>query len=380
MHLACLADEPVTPTHREVLESLCARVAIAPVGGWRRLGRIGLSLARGRTASEGAFWVPELAATLERWATETPFQTVLASASCLVPYLRSGALRNVPAVIDLVDVDSQKWLDYAEASRGPKAWLYRTEGRRLRRLEAGLSEWARAVTLVSSDEADLYRRSGGTGLVAGIVNGVDLDYFQPDPVAVEGPCCAFVGALDYRPNVEGIAWFCRTVWPGVRRSRPDATLQLVGRRPCAEVRALAEAPGVELIGAVPDVRPHVARSAVAIAPLRIARGVQNKVLEALAMGKAAVISPGASTGLDLKPDIHVRVASAVEQWVEAIVGLLGDPVERRRLGAAGRRFVEQHHDWDRCLEPFGPLLGLKAELPPSPAGSARRASCPLTLS
>jgi sugar transferase (PEP-CTERM/EpsH1 system associated) len=265
-------------------------------------------------------------------------------------------LRGVPSVVDLVDVDSQKWLDYAERDRGPRAWLYRTEGRRLRRLEQGLPDWARAVTLVSEAEAEVYRRIRPGSAALAVTNGVDLETFRPDLSAPEHGC-VFVGALDYRPNVDGACWFCRAVWPEVRRRVP-ARLALVGRRPAPAVRRLGREPGVEVIGPVADVRPYLARAAVVVAPLRIARGVQNKVLEALAMGKAVVASPQALEGLRAEPGVHVLAASTPQEWAEAVARLLGDEPLRRQLGAAGRRYVEGHHRWEVCLEPFAEVLGL----------------------
>jgi sugar transferase (PEP-CTERM/EpsH1 system associated) len=281
----------------------------------------------------------------------------LASASSLAPYLRLPALRGVPAVIDLVDVDSQKWFDYAAVSRGPAAWLYRHEGHGLRAVERALAGWANAVTVVSAAEATLYQQfcPGFPAHVA--TNGVDLDYFRPDP-GPEEPACVFVGALDYRPNVEGIGWFCREVWPALRRARPKITLYVVGRRPAPAVRRLATLPGVELVGPVPDVRRYVARAAVVVVPLHLARGVQNKVLEALAMGKATLASPPSLAGLAVRPGTHVLAAATPQEWVESAVRLLDDPALRQRLGTEGRRYVEEKACWDRCLQPFETLLGL----------------------
>lgn len=370
VHLACLADEPVNEDTLAVLRSLCARVAVVPVGGvLRRMRALG-SLALGRTATEGAFHSPALRAVLDEWARAIRFDALLASASSLAPYLDVPGLRGVPAVVDFMDVDSQKWLDYTAASRGPRAWLYRTEGRRLRRLEAELAARARAVTVVSRAEADLLRQFCTAGDVRVVPNGVDLDYFQPQPGVGEAGC-VFVGALDYRPNVDGICWFCREVWPEVRRRLPQAALAIVGRKPVPAVRRLAGVPGVTVTGQVPDVRPHVARAAVAVVPLRIARGVQNKVLEALAMGKAAVASPPALAALQAEPGTHLLRADSAAEWVEAVTRLLGDADLRRRLGEAGRRYVSEHHRWEPCLAPMAELLGLS----PATAGAESVAGC-----
>src|SRR5262249_13060382 len=149
----------------------------------------------------------------------------------------------------------------------------------LRRLERDLAGWARAITVVSEAEAQIYLGFCPDGPIHVVTNGVDLDYFCPLDSPVEA-LCVFVGALDYRPNVDAVCWFCAHVWPTVHQHRPDARLQLVGRRPTAAVRQLCVIPGVEVIGSVPDVRPYLAQAAVAVAPLRIARGVQNKILEA----------------------------------------------------------------------------------------------------
>jgi sugar transferase (PEP-CTERM/EpsH1 system associated) len=358
IHLACFADEPVAPGVVEALGRYCARVAVIPLGRARWL-RAAAALLRGRSVTAGAFDSPTLRATLRDWARQTRFDAALASSSGMAPYLQRPELRGVQALVDLVDVDSQKWLDYAAAGRGPlKNWLYRTEGRRLRVLERRLPTWARAVTLVSQAEADLYREFCAAGSVHAITNGVDLDYFAPQPDGAE-PCCAFVGALDYPPNVDAVTWFCREVWPELRLRRPEARLLLIGRRPVPAVTEAAGLPGVDLFADVPDVRPHLARAALAVAPLRIARGVQNKVLEALAMSKAVVASPQALAGLKANPGEHLQTAAAPAEWVAVVDRLLGDAELRRQLGQAGRQYVEQNHRWDVCLQPLAELLGLK---------------------
>jgi sugar transferase (PEP-CTERM/EpsH1 system associated) len=358
VHLACLADEPASEETLSVLRRYCHRLSVVPLGPSRWLRAI-VSLIRGRTVSEGVFHAPALAATLRDWAAETTFDVALASSSAVAPYLRLPELSSVPAIVDLVDVDSQKWLDYASADYGWRSWLYRTEGQRLRALEQPMPSWAHAVTLVSEAEAGLYRQFCSPGRVRAIRNGVDLDYFQPRQVEEE-LACVFVGALDYRPNVDAVRWFAENIWPSVNRRVPAAKLWLVGRQPAPAVSELEHRPGIEVIGQVADVRPWIARASAVIAPLRIARGLQNKVLEAMAMGKAVVASPPALAALHVQPGTHCLRATTPSQWIKAVMRLLRDKRHRGRLGSAGRRFVEEHHHWDRCLEPLSELLSLPA--------------------
>jgi polysaccharide biosynthesis protein PslH len=304
---------------------------------------------------------------IREWTADTPFAASLASSSAMVPYLRRPELAGIPALVDLVDVDSQKWFDYAAASRGASSTLYRIEGRRLRKLEASLPSWARAVTLVSEAETELFRSFCPSSDVHTVPNGVDLEYFRQQSPALAEEGCVFVGALDYKPNIDAVTWFCKEIWPGVTAGHPKALLRLVGRQPVPEVLRLSEVPGVEVVGQVPDVRPHLSWAAVAVAPLRIARGVQNKVLEALAMRKPVVASPQALAGLRERLDLPALTASTPAEWAEHIGRLLGDEPLRRQLGAAGRRYVEANHSWDRCLEPLSDLLGLPSAGASAPA-------------
>jgi sugar transferase (PEP-CTERM/EpsH1 system associated) len=367
LSLACLADEPVPDAVVTELRRYCRRLAIVPLPRVFRWVRALGSFAQGRTMTEGAFSSASLRRIVRTWARDDHFHVAVASASSMAPYLETPELRHVPAVVDIVDVDSQKWLDYATITRPPMSWLYQAEGRRLRKVEQRLPTWARAVTLVSEAEADIYREFCPQDRIHAVTNGVDLEYFRPAPPADE-PSCVFTGALNYRPNVEGVSWFCKEVWGEVLRQRPQAKFYLVGRQPAPTVRRLAGLPGVELIGQVPDVRPHVARAAIAVVPLQVARGIQNKVLEAMAMGKATVVSPQALAGLKAKPDADLVLARTPADWVACILRLMDDPALRQQLGLAGRRYVEEHHHWDRCLEPFGPLLGLLG-------ANVRRESC-----
>lgn len=355
LSVATLADEPVPADHHATLASYCHRLHVADLHSpWRWL-RAGCSVAQGRTVTEGAFASPDLRNVIADWAATDGFDAVLVSSSGMVPYLTSPALQDIPAVVDLIDVDSEKWRQYADATRGPKRLIYQLEARRLRRLEANLPDSVHAVTVVSEPEAELYRQFASRTPVHVIGNGVDLDYFQP----MDLPCdntCVFVGAMDYKPNVDAVVWFAQHVWPAVHRRHPEARFQIVGRNPTPAVRQLATLPGIEVTGAVPDVRPYLARAAVVVAPLQIARGIQNKLLEAMSMGRVVIASPGALDGLTAQDCDGVIAADTGETWINRILPALESPPHRPQLGSAARQRVERDYQWGRQLAPLARLL------------------------
>lgn len=368
--LGCLADEPVESSTREALGALCRHLEIVPVDGYRRWLRAGTSFVCGSTVTEGAFASPTLRRAVQRLATATPFDAALTSSSALAQYLEVPALKNVPAWIDLIDVDSQKWVDYAAAHRGPKAWLYGIEGRRLRGLESRLSRATRGLFVVSEAEADLFRRFCPTDAIRSVPNGVDVDYFAPQSVPLK-PDCVFVGALDYLPNIDAAIWFCREIWPEIRRRRPDSRVKLVGREPTAAVRELASISGVDVVGTVPDVRPYVAEAAAVVVPLRIARGVQNKILEAMAMGKAVITTPRTLKGLDVTPGVQCLAAESPAEWTDSVLACFDDADLRTALGEAAAFHVQTHHRWSACLEALDVVVKDFANAGATPTVEAR---------
>jgi polysaccharide biosynthesis protein PslH len=358
--LAYLAEECPSAETQRALKELCRDVAGLQLGRFGRWGNAARSMVLGRTATEGMFRCRRLRRLLTQWCQRTRFDAAVVFCSSMVQYLDVPGLAGVPAIVDLVDVDSQKWFDYARDASGVQRRLFQIEGRRLRQLEQSLPARVKAVTLVSSCEVDLYRSFCPTDCVHAIGNGVNLDYFRPSKdVGPASSCeCVFVGALDYRANIDGIRWFCDEIWPEVRRREPRATFTIVGSRPSPVVHRLASLPGVRVASDVPDVRPYLAKAAVVVVPLRVARGIQNKVLEALAMGKAVVASPEALEGIAIEPGVHASRAGNAAEWIESAIGLFADAAARSRLGQTGRAFVEAHHCWSRQLAPLAGLLGL----------------------
>jgi polysaccharide biosynthesis protein PslH len=356
--LIALADEPVSAETHVAFNSLCAKVVIVPVSGFLRKVRAGWSALTFRSLTQGAFHEPAVDAKVREMLSQTRFDAALVSASGLSPYLQRSGLEHVPGYVDLVDVDSQKWYDFAEAVRPPKNWLYKFEGMRLRQLERSLPKWAKAVSIVSAAEAQVYESFAGPNTATVATNGVDLDYFAPVPIdAPTVPACAFVGALDYLPNIDAAVSFAHEVWPTIRAKVPEAEFHVIGRKPTAEVQKLGELPGVVIVGQVPDVRPYVAKAAVTVVPMRLSRGLQNKVLEAMAMAKPVIVAPPALAALKAIPGRDLLAATTPNEWASAVVELLTKPERRRELSQNARKFVEDHHHWDRCLKPLlDPML------------------------
>lgn len=357
--LAALAHSAGDLASAEGLRPLCEELLVARAGGLAGLVRGGLKLLAGGCVTERYFHSPSLRRQLIARAGDG-FDVVFAYSSGVLPLALAVPART--RVMDLVDVDSAKWRAYAGSARGPRRWLYAREAAGVERLERLAVERFDAALLIS--DAERRALPGGGERVLAVGNGVDLQYFALSDAPGEARVI-FTGTMDYRPNVEAVTWFAREVWPDVRARVPGATFRIVGRDPAPAVLALAETPGVEVTGAVPDVRPHLADAAVAVAPLRIARGVQNKVLEAMAMGRAVLGSPAALEGLDVAVGEECLSAGAPGAWRDRLVALLGDPAERSRLGHAARRRVEQSYGWAARMEP---LVALCRRLAGAPRG------------
>jgi sugar transferase (PEP-CTERM/EpsH1 system associated) len=248
--------------------------------------------------------------------------------------------------MDFVDVDSDKWTQYAANQHPPRSWAYRLEGQRLRAFEAEAVRWGQPCILATGAEEALLRSFAPWARTAVVPNGVDLSGYEPP---ADAPTVIFTGAMDYLPNVDAVEHYCTDIFPAVSRAVPGARFLIVGLNPTSAVRRLGELPGVTVTGAVPDVRPYYRQSAVSVAPLRIARGIQNKVLQAMALGVPVVATAAAARGLEARRDEHFLVEDEPARFAEAVVGLLRDRDARRRLAARARSFVEAHHSWPVLL-------------------------------
>jgi sugar transferase (PEP-CTERM/EpsH1 system associated) len=276
------------------------------------------------------------------------------SSSAMAQYVEWRA--GIPVVMDFVDIDSDKWLQYSRKSRSPFAWLYRVEGMRLRRYEAAVARSAQLCVLATSVEEALLKAFAPWAHTAVVSNGVDLRHFAPGAGTAQDPTLLFTGAMDYLPNIDAVCYFCTDIFPRVRREVPEARFLIVGLNPAASVLRLSRLPGVVVTGAVPDVRPFYAQASVCVAPLRIARGVQNKVLQAMAMGLPVVATHRASAGIEARPGQELLVEDDPAAFAARIVRLLKDPTARSALGRRARAFVETHHAWEASLAKLDGLL------------------------
>jgi sugar transferase (PEP-CTERM/EpsH1 system associated) len=355
-HLAANHEVTVASLVRSRAEALegagiapfCTRYEMAEVRNPIQTVRMLLRVPTPTPSSMGFFYSRALARRVRGRLARERFDLIFVHCSSVAQYVVD--VRGIPKILDFGDMDSQKWLEYARYKAFPLSAGYWLEGRKLAREErrlAGRFDLCTATTRAEWETLEGYRTGVATDWFP---NGVDSAYFAPTAEPYDADTLCFVGRMDYYPNQECMFDFCARTLPSVRARRPNVKLLIVGADPSAAVRKLAELPGVTVTGPVPDVRPYLQRSALMVAPLNIARGTQNKILEAMASGVPVVASRVAAGGVDAVADEHFAVASTPEEYAQAILRTLGDPAERRRLAVAGRERMLSHHAWDRSMQ------------------------------
>jgi sugar transferase (PEP-CTERM/EpsH1 system associated) len=352
--LAFLLDDPADAEGIGVLQREIGQLEFASL--WKPWGMVkGLAgLTAGQTVTLSYFASPRLRGRIAGRLHERQFDLIYVSSSAMAQYVEGETA--VPVVMDFVDMDSDKWAQYGQRTRPPLAWVYRSEGRRLQRYEARVARWARLCVLVTGAEEALLKSFAPWANTAVVPNGVDLHYFTVNGQRAKEPILIFTGAMDYRPNIDAVTFFCADIFPLVQRELPDARFFIVGLNPAASVLRLAKRPGVVVTGAVPDVRVFCGRASVCVAPLRIARGIQNKVLQAMAMGLPVVATSQACQGIAARGGHDLLVADDPATFAGRVVDLLKDPGARASLGRRARAFVESHHSWEVSLKTLESLL------------------------
>jgi sugar transferase (PEP-CTERM/EpsH1 system associated) len=345
------------------IKDYCSRFLVEHVtpvsAAARMLGR----LPTPAPSSMGYFYSPALARRIRQETREARFDLILVHCSSVAQYVEN--VSGVRKMLDFGDMDSQKWLEYSRARRFPLSIGYAIEGWKMRRAEARLARKFDLCTCTTRAELRILQALGTGTELDWFPNGVNTEYFAPGSEPKDPELLSFVGRMDYYPNQDAVFRFCGETLPVIRKARPQVKLTIIGANPSRRVRRLESIPGVTVTGSVPDVRPHVRRSSVAVVPLKIARGTQNKVLETLAMGIPTVVSEAAAGGVDAIPGEHFLTASTSQEFAAAVLKLLEDPLLQLKLSEAGRRRMMSHHSWDASMSKLDSIVERCLRLSPS---------------
>lgn len=298
-------------------------------------------------SSMGYFYSRPLKKKIDSELESTRYDLIFVHCSSVAQYVEN--ITDVPKIIDFGDMDSQKWLEYAKVKASVLSPGYYLEGWKLERNERLLARKFDYCSCTTRAEMETLRSYNVGARTDWFPNGVDYKFFRPTGEAYEKDTLCFIGRMDYYPNQECMVEFCQYVLPLIRQKRPAVKLTIIGADPSEEIIRLSKIEGVTVTGSVPDVRPYVLRSAVNVAPLKIARGTQNKILESLAMGVPVVSSVIAAGGIDAVPGEHFLTASTHQEYADQIIRLLVNPQERERFSQAGRARMLSHHDWGRSM-------------------------------
>jgi sugar transferase (PEP-CTERM/EpsH1 system associated) len=367
VHFGCLIDDPADFQHIGTVRALCKSMHTEPLD--RRHANVTCltGLLTGEPLSVTFFRDRRLRHWVEDVMTRVRPEMIFVNSSNMAPYVldlpRAGKL-----IVELGDVDSEKFRSYAETALPPMRQIYRRECRLVATLERQVALHADHSVLVTEAEARVLRATvpEAAGKIAGISCGVDHRYFDPsrdypppyDPAA--GPAYVFTGTMDYRPNIDAVIWFANEVLPIIRQDQPKARFCIVGGNPAAALNALAKQDGVTVTGRVSDVRPYLAHATASVAPMRIARGIQNKVLEAMAMAKPVIVTPGALEGIEATPERELVLADDAPSFARAAIRLTaangGTTEAGRALGLAARRLILERYDWNACLSGFDDMM------------------------
>jgi sugar transferase (PEP-CTERM/EpsH1 system associated) len=353
VHVGAFVDDTNDWQYAEALKQLAGgEIKLLPLHSRRATVKSALGLLTGEPLTLPYYRQRGMQAWVDQLLATRPIQHAVVYSSSMAQYIMNRpALRRV---IDFVDIDSDKWRQYADKKSWPMCMVYRRESRKLFDYERRVTHTFDAACFVSDAEADLFKQLAPdcASKVFGYSNGVDTEFFSPDnagvsPYPAGKRVMVFTGAMDYWANVDAVRWFVQDIFPAIRAQQPDVNFYIVGARPSAEVQALADETNVVVTGAVPDTRPYIAHAALAVAPLRIARGIQNKVLEAMAMAKPTVVSPEALEGINATPDTELLVARDGQAFAAHCLALLAG--EAAAIGQQARMRVLADYSWDHHL-------------------------------
>ena len=312
------------------------------------------NLSTNQPSSMGYFYSNKLYKRVQAEMEKEKFDLVFVHCSSVAQYVEN--VEGMPKILDFGDMDSQKWVIYGKVRQFPLNIIYRIEGKRLQQAEADLARKFDYCTCTTLEEMKTLESYNVGARTAWFPNGVDTEYFKPSTEPYEPDTICFIGRMDYYPNQECMLEFCSKTLPLIKKKRPHLRMFIIGANPSGAIRKLERIPGVVVTGSVPDVRPYVWKCSVNVAPLNIARGTQNKILESLAMGVPTVASIHAATGIDAVPGEHFLTASSHQEFTEAVIRLLSNKKERQRYSEAGRARMLSHHGWEGSMKKLDEII------------------------
>ena len=362
VHLGCFVDNEDDWKHVPFIQSQCTSSHFARLDGPRKLFRAGKAILTGKPISTAYFEDKALIEWVHQTITATNPDVAFFFSSEMADFVPLANEAGTQTIMDFVDMDSAKWQEYGEVRSWPQSWVYRREGKLVHELELRSVEEADHAVFVSAEEAQLFNATLAPGVqpAGALPNGVDCDYFSPSqhhetPFQPNDRPIVFTGVMNYWPNIDSVCWFADEVLPTIRDAVPEACFYIVGMNPAPTVEELGKRSGIVVTGSVADVRPYVANSAFAVAPLRVARGVQNKVIEAMAMGKPVLATPQAAEGLgDMRPE-ELAVLSDAQGFARHAIALLKGDVNLPD-GRAARAKVETDFSWEGQLSRLDAIL------------------------
>jgi sugar transferase (PEP-CTERM/EpsH1 system associated) len=359
--LIALADDPKDIKYTDELKQYCRKVVVFPLSKKLATLKGAISLVRGQSISQGYFYRKEFQKAVNSLTALHKYDALICFSSPMAEYVFGAAKKMEDLadtlIMDFCDLDSDKWNQYAEKKTFPLNLVYRTEAGRLLSFEKKINRKFHRSVFISQKEADLFKAYDPEAKNIDIIpNGVDHAYFNPGNTDIEKeetqPVVAFFGAMDYYANVDGALWFAEVILPLIKKKVPEVLFYIVGSNPDPRLKALTTDPCIKVTGFVEDIREYYARARVCVIPLRIARGVQNKVLEAMSMEKAIVTTSPAVQGIEVYDDSLLKIEDDPDRFADRVINLLQDELLRKEMGQAARHHIKERFNWDHNMKDF----------------------------
>ncbi len=371
--LICLADDPQDLLQKEALQKYCRKVFVYPISTtWSKMRGLA-GLFSGKSISVAYFYRRAVQQIFNQWIGSGRYDAIMCFSSSMAEYIfRSNLLHTAGQgstsgirprlIMDFCDIDSDKWLQYSLDANFPMKQVYQTENIRLQSYEEKIYQSFDSSIVVSDLEKTVFLKicPQAQDLIV-IPNGVDTEYFAPEQgpeltFKNGNPTLVFIGAMDYHANVDGVCWFCDEILPDLLKTFPDLQFYIVGRNPTQAVKKLDTLQHVHVVGDVEDIRPWYQKADVFVVPLRKGRGVQNKVLEAMAMGRPVVSTSRANGGIRADNQNDLIIADSAEEFTASIIDLLNNIDKRRQLSENARQFVIVNFNWKKNMDKLEQLL------------------------